>query len=153
MPPATISHNLGEKPVHSLLHLSGEINYKRIVILWSIEGQFFGKNLMMSPVGTSIMSVVLIGIIVSIIVNEGREWGGINFVNNSAITNLPNDTIVEGHCIVDKRGLTPVVVGNFPKPFILNWQELTVDAALSGDKKPIIPNSPRKPLRSRHESC
>jgi 6-phospho-beta-glucosidase len=82
----------------------------------------------------------VIGIIASIIANEGREWGGINFTNNGAITNLPNDSIVEGHCIVDKRGLTPVIAGNLPKPFlgitqhILNWQELTVDAALSGDK-------------------
>jgi 6-phospho-beta-glucosidase len=82
----------------------------------------------------------VIGIMVSIIANEGREWGGVNFVNNGAITNLPNDAIVEGHCIVDKRGLTPIVAGDLPKPFlgvtqhILNWQELTVDAALNGDK-------------------
>jgi len=77
---------------------------------------------------------------VSIIANEGREWGGINFPNDGAITNLPNDAIVEGHCIVDKRGLTPIVTGDLPKPFLgltlhlLNWQKLTVDAALSGDK-------------------
>ncbi len=83
----------------------------------------------------------VIGIMVSIIANEGREWGGINFTNNGAIPNLPQDAIVEGPCIVDKRGLTPIVVGDLPKPFlgltlhILNWQELTVDAALTGDKK------------------
>jgi len=82
----------------------------------------------------------VIGVIVSIIANEGREWGGINFPNNGAITNLPQDSIVEGHCMVDKRGLTPIVVGDLPKPLlgltehILNWQELTVDVALSGDK-------------------
>jgi len=77
---------------------------------------------------------------VSIIANEGREWGGVNFPNNGSIPNLPRDAIVESQCIVDKRGITPVVVGDLPKPFlgltlhILNWQELTVDAALSGDK-------------------
>ena len=82
----------------------------------------------------------VIGVMVSIIANEGREWGGINFPNKGAITNLPQDSIVEGHSIVDKRGLTPIVVGDLLKPFvgltrhILNWQELTVDAALSGDK-------------------
>jgi 6-phospho-beta-glucosidase len=82
----------------------------------------------------------VIGIMVSIIADEGREWGGVNFVNNGAITNLPNDAIIEGHCIVDKKGLTPIAAGDLPKPFlgvtqhILNWQELTVDAALSGDK-------------------
>jgi len=81
-----------------------------------------------------------IGIMVSIIANEAREWGGINFPNNGAIGNLPRNSIVEGPCIVDKRGLTPIAVGDLPKPFlgltlhILNWQELTVDAALTGDK-------------------
>jgi 6-phospho-beta-glucosidase len=82
----------------------------------------------------------VVGIIVSILANEGREWGGVNFPNKGAITNLPRDSIVEGQCIVDKRGLTPVIVGDLPKPLLgltlhlLNWQELTVDAALSGDK-------------------
>jgi len=81
-----------------------------------------------------------IGILVSIAADEGREWGGINFPNRGAITNLPNNSIVEGPCIVDKRGLTPITMGNLPKPFlgltqhIINWEELTVDAALSGDK-------------------
>jgi 6-phospho-beta-glucosidase len=82
----------------------------------------------------------VIGVIASIIANEGREWGGVNFVNNGAIPNLPSNAVVEGHCMVDKRGLTPIIAGSLPKPFlgitqhILNWQELTVDAALSGDK-------------------
>jgi len=81
-----------------------------------------------------------IGILVSIVADEGREWGGINFPNKGAITNLSNDSIVEGQCIVDKRGLTPIAMGDLPKPFlgltqhIINWQELTVDAALCGDK-------------------
>jgi len=81
-----------------------------------------------------------IGIMVSIIADEGREWGGINFPNNGAIGNLPQGSIVEGPCIVDKRGITPITVGDLPKPFLgltlhmINWQELTVDAALSGDK-------------------
>jgi 6-phospho-beta-glucosidase len=81
-----------------------------------------------------------IGIMVSIIANEGREWGGVNYTNNGAITNLPQDAIVEGPCIIDKRGITPVAMGNLPKPFlgithhILNWEQLTVDAALTGNK-------------------
>lgn len=82
-----------------------------------------------------------IGIVVSIITNDGREWGGINFPNNGAVTNLPLGAILEGSCIVDARGPVPIAMGDLPKPFvgltqhIINWQELTVDAALSGDKK------------------
>jgi alpha-galactosidase/6-phospho-beta-glucosidase family protein len=81
-----------------------------------------------------------VGILVSILTDEGREWGGINFPNTGIIPNLPNNSIVEGQCTVDRRGLTPIPTGDLPKPFlgltqhIINWQELTADAALSGDK-------------------
>jgi 6-phospho-beta-glucosidase len=81
-----------------------------------------------------------VGIMVSIIANERREWGGINYPNNGAIPNLPQDAIVEGPCTVDKKGITPITMGNLPKAFLgvslhlLNWQQLTVDAALTGDK-------------------
>ena len=82
-----------------------------------------------------------IGIMVSIAADEGREWGGINFPNRGAITNLPPEAIVEGPCIVNSRGITPIAMGDLPKAFlgithhVINWQELTVDAALSGDVK------------------
>ncbi|MGI5917672.1 MAG: hypothetical protein ACOX9A_14610 [Anaerolineae bacterium] len=82
-----------------------------------------------------------LGIAVSIITNDGREWGGMNFPNNGAIANLPHGAIIEGHCIVDGRGPTPIATGELPKAVlgitqhIINWQELTVDAALSGDRR------------------
>ena len=82
-----------------------------------------------------------IGIAVSILANEGREWGGMNYVNNGSISNLPDDAVVEGTCIVGAAGPTPLAMGPLPKPMLglvqhnLNWQELTVDAALTGDKK------------------
>jgi len=82
----------------------------------------------------------VVGIMVSIISNDGYEWGGINFPNNGAVTNLPIGAIVEGSCIVDARGPVPIAMGDLPKPFVgltqhvINWQELTVDAALSGDR-------------------
>jgi len=81
-----------------------------------------------------------IGIMVSIATNDGREWGGINLPNNGAVSNLPLGAILEGSCIVDARGPVPIAMGDLPKPFVgltqhvINWQELTVDAALSGDK-------------------
>lgn len=79
------------------------------------------------------------GVLVSILANEGREWGGVHFVNNGAIKNLPSNAIVEGPVIADSRGITPIVMGDLPKAVLgvtqhaINWQELTVDAALSGD--------------------
>jgi 6-phospho-beta-glucosidase len=81
-----------------------------------------------------------LGIMVSIVTNDGREWGGINFPNNGAVSNMPLGAMLEGSCIVDARGPVPIAMGELPKPFVgltqhvINWQELTVDAALSGDK-------------------
>jgi 6-phospho-beta-glucosidase len=82
-----------------------------------------------------------IGIAVSILTNEGREWGGMNYVNNGSISNLPDDAVIEGTCIVGAAGPIPLAMGELPKPFVglvmhnITWQHLTVDAALSGDKK------------------
>jgi len=81
-----------------------------------------------------------IGVLVSIAADERREWGGILFRNPGTISNLPEGAVVEGHAIVDKKGITPINVGDLPKPFIgiirqvIEWQELSVDAALTGDK-------------------
>ena len=82
-----------------------------------------------------------IGIAVSIITNEGREWGGMNYLNCGSISNLPDDAVVEGTCIVGSAGPVPLAMGPLPKPFVglamhnITWQHLTVDAALTGDKK------------------
>jgi alpha-galactosidase len=81
-----------------------------------------------------------IGVLSSIEADEKREWGGILFRNRGIISNLPDGAVVEGHAIVDKKGITPINIGDLPKPFIgisrqvIEWQELSVDAALSGDK-------------------
>mgnify|MGYP000862615396 CR=1 FL=1 len=82
-----------------------------------------------------------IGIMVSILTNEGREWGGINYLNRGSISNLPNDAVVEGTCVVGAGGPVPLAMGMLPRPFVglvmhnITWQHLTVDAALSGDRK------------------
>jgi 6-phospho-beta-glucosidase len=82
-----------------------------------------------------------VGLAASIISNDGREWGGMNFPNNGAISNLPRGAIVEGQCIVDARGPSQIALGELPKAMLgqtlayLAWQDLTVDAALTGDKR------------------
>lgn len=82
-----------------------------------------------------------VGMMISLITNEGREWGGVNFVNNGVISNLPDDAIVEGPVIVNARGINPIPMGPLPKQFVglthklITWADLTVDAALAGDKK------------------
>ena len=81
-----------------------------------------------------------VGIMTSIVTNEGREWGGMNYLNKGSISNLPDDAVVEGTCIVGAGGPIPLAMGLLPRPFVglamhnITWQHLTVDAALSGDK-------------------
>jgi alpha-galactosidase/6-phospho-beta-glucosidase family protein len=83
----------------------------------------------------------LIGVMASIITNDGREWGGSNFPNDGIISNLTQGAIVEGPATYDAKGQHPIPMGELPKPFVgkslhlINWSELSVDAALSGDKK------------------
>jgi len=83
----------------------------------------------------------LIGVMASIIENDGREWGGVNTPNTGAISNLPQNSIVEVPAIINATGVNPVFMGELPKQFLgisqnlVNWAELSVDAALSGDKK------------------
>ena len=82
-----------------------------------------------------------IGIAASIVANEGREWGGMNYWNRGSISNLPDDAMVEGTCLVGDGGPIPLAMGPLPRPFVglvmhnITWQHLTVDAALTGDKK------------------
>jgi len=80
-----------------------------------------------------------IRVIASIADNRGEELI-VNVPNMGAISNLPSDAIVEVPAVIDSSGARPLCVGDLPRPILgitlhlLNWQELTVDAALSGDK-------------------
>lgn len=80
-----------------------------------------------------------IDVMASIAANLGNEII-INAPNEGAITNLPQGSIVEVPTIVDGSGTHPLCMGKLPKGILgltlhlIEWQELTVDAALSGDK-------------------
>lgn len=62
-----------------------------------------------------------------------------NVPNYGVITNLPEGCTVEVPCLVDASGIQPVVVGDLPPQLAalnrtnINVQELTVEAALSGN--------------------
>ncbi|MFT8322715.1 MAG: alpha-glucosidase/alpha-galactosidase [Bacillus sp. (in: firmicutes)] len=77
-------------------------------------------------------------IIHSIETGTNREiWG--NVMNTNLITNLPTDACVEVPCLVNKRGIQPIHVGDLPPQLAamnrtnINVQQLTVEAALTGN--------------------
>ena len=70
-----------------------------------------------------------------------RYWGCFNVENTGLITNLPDGCTVELPCIVDSNGIQPTFVGDLPMQCAatcrasISAQELTVEAALTGDKQ------------------
>jgi len=71
----------------------------------------------------------------------GRSYRGcFNVFNAGLITNLPEECVVELPCYVDGNGVTPGFVGDLPLACAalcrasISVQELTVEAALTGDK-------------------
>ena len=64
-----------------------------------------------------------------------------NVANTGLITNLPNGSCVEVPCLVDGSGIHPCYVGELPGQLAglnrtnINVQQLTVEAALTGDRR------------------
>jgi alpha-galactosidase len=78
-------------------------------------------------------------IIEAIELNQPYRFNG-NVPNTDLITNLPAGCIVEVACLVDGCGIQPTFVGALPPQLAtlnrtnINVQELTVEAALAGDR-------------------
>ena len=64
--------------------------------------------------------------------------------NQGQISNLPKDVVVETWGMVSGSGIHPVLSGEIPSPLsgfmqaIIDEQECTVDAALTGDKRKLL---------------
>ena len=75
-------------------------------------------------------------------IETGRPYRGcFNVPNTGLITNLPEGCIVEVPCTVDRNGVVPGFVGHLPMGCAavcrasVSVQELTVEAALTGDRR------------------
>lgn len=82
-------------------------------------------------------------VILAIASHQAREFH-VNVPNQGCITNLPEGAIVEVPALIDASGVKPLCMGRLPKSVVglthslIVWQELTVDAALSGDKDLVL---------------
>jgi 6-phospho-beta-glucosidase len=78
------------------------------------------------------------------IANDTREVETANVVNNGAVPNLPNDAIVEVTCTLGRYGAMPAAAGPLPRSvqgiirMVHDHAVLTVDAAMSGDRKLVL---------------
>src|SRR5262249_14122355 len=86
---------------------------------------------------------IAVQVMVAIATNTTQEFH-VNAPNEGAITNLPYGAIVEVPALVDASGVRPRGMGELPKGFVglthalLAWQELSVDAALTGDRNLVV---------------
>jgi len=84
-------------------------------------------------------SIEVVQIIEAILENR-NEIHVVNVPNRGAISNLPEDAIVEVSCIVGRYGIQPIHVGKLPEPIAATLrnhiaaQKLTVEAAVTGNR-------------------
>lgn len=80
-------------------------------------------------------------IIEGILTDANYEEPSVNLPNNDVITNLPRDLIVECPAIVNKKGLTPVKLGEYPKGLAAllrtqaSVQDLVVEAVITKSRE------------------
>lgn len=85
-------------------------------------------------------SVQVVEVMESLIENR-NEVHVVNVPNRGAIDNLPPEAIVEVSATVGGYGIQPIHVGSLPEPVAatlrqhITVQELTVEAALTGDRQ------------------
>jgi 6-phospho-beta-glucosidase len=82
--------------------------------------------------------------VISAIINDLGEIFDVNVPNQGAISNLPQDAIVEVAATVDRLGPHPFAMGPLPKSLLgyqhalILSQELAIDAALSGNRNDLL---------------
>jgi 6-phospho-beta-glucosidase len=90
--------------------------------------------------------------VISAMVNDLCETFVVNVPNKGAISNLPEDAIVELSALVDRNGPHPFAIGPLPKELLgmqlslVYSQQLAVDAAISGDRNDLLKAIVANPL-------
>ncbi|MCM3548479.1 6-phospho-beta-glucosidase [Alkalihalobacillus clausii] len=76
--------------------------------------------------------------LISSIYNDKGDVQTLNTRNEGAITNLPNDTVVEINCVVTKQGPIPLAIGELPYSIngliqqIKSFELVAIEAAVTG---------------------
>jgi len=90
--------------------------------------------------GGALYSTAALSLIAAIVGNK-NEVHIVNCRNRGAIADLPEDSVVEVPCLVGAAGATPLTVGYLPVAIrgliqaVKAYEELTIEAAVTGDQK------------------
>ena len=104
-----------------------------------VKNMALGKEEISLDVLPSGESIEVVQIIEAILENR-NEIFVVNVPNDGAISNLPEDAVVEVSCAVGRYGIRPIRVGELPDSIAATLrshiaaQKLTVEAAVTGDR-------------------
>jgi alpha-galactosidase len=107
---------------------------------WSAPEPTEEISLAALPVGSEDAGIDVVDVIVAIAENR-NELYIVNTRNDGAITNMPDEAIVEVQALVGANGIRPIASGTLPEALAAHLrlhhsvQRLTTDAALSGDRE------------------
>lgn len=82
--------------------------------------------------------------LISAIYNDKKEIHTVNTVNNGTIKELPNNSVIETNCLIDRRGATPLNIDKLPAEVlgllqsVKSYEVNAVEAAVKGDKNKAI---------------
>ena len=106
---------------------------------WALPENRQEATLANLPKGPEDDGIEIVDLMESLFANRGDRLI-VNIENNGAIGNLPRDAIVEVPAVIDRYGVTPLLMGDLHPGLALHlerhWatQKATVAAALSGDR-------------------
>ncbi|SDD58267.1 6-phospho-beta-glucosidase [Sporomusa acidovorans] len=78
--------------------------------------------------------------LISAIFNDKREIHTVNTSNRGAISDLPDDCVIETNCVIGKNGALPLTVGKLPPELaglvqhVKAYEILAVEAGVRGDR-------------------
>jgi 6-phospho-beta-glucosidase len=96
---------------------------------------FMDPNLHHTSAGHGDLAV---DIIVTMATGDAGEFH-VNIPNEGSVSNIPSGSIIETPALIHGRSYKPIPVGDIPRGTLaitlsmINWEELTVEAALKGD--------------------
>lgn len=73
------------------------------------------------------------------IYTDKKDIQPVNTLNNGAISDLPDNVVIETNCVIDSQGAHPINIGHIPQEIrgliqvVKAYEELTIEAGVYGD--------------------
>ncbi|HYF79630.1 MAG TPA: 6-phospho-beta-glucosidase [Symbiobacteriaceae bacterium] len=95
--------------------------------------------------------------IMKAVASRSDVWAVVNVPNQGTVRFLPDNAVIEAACIVNSAGIKPVAIGEVPNAVwglvsaVKNYEQLAVDAAMTGDRRTALLALMAHPLVREYE--